>query len=251
MKIAGLGYQARDIRILDNVSVEFPPGTTTALIGPNGAGKTTLLRCLAGDLPFDSGEVEIEGRGQDLRSDEWRRMVGFVPDSDMLFDELTVHEQLTLAAELFGIDSAERTLRVESLLTLTGLSDRIDAPARELSAGMRKRLALGLALIHAPQILLFDEPLSTLDYASSETFFALLEFLRSVRRTVVITGHSLSALARTADRYAEMDGGRIVNCFESGPAPQRADAILPRLRTAAGSSVPVFPAAVVLPWMTA
>lgn len=233
MEVSGLTYAAHDSLILDNLSAQFPDGQITALIGPNGAGKTTMLRCLSGELRARSGVVRFGNSEVDLQSDAWKFTTGVVPDSDALFEELTVSEQLRLAATLFGIRGGEQDVRVRSLIELSGLSDRHDALGGELSAGMRKRLAVAIALVHAPRILLFDEPLNTMDYTSSETFFELLGFLRSTGRTVLISGHSLHALVRVADRIVELRQGTVVNSIDLPQSGRSADEIIPLLMTAA------------------
>jgi len=252
VEIQGLSFSLRGIPILDGISADFPTAQISAIIGSNGAGKTTLLRCLSGEFAADSGGVGVGGRDVDPRSDEWKRAVGVVPDADQLFDELTVQEQLSLAASVFGITGDEQRTRVESLLALSDLTDRKDSAAAELSAGMRKRLAVALALIHAPRILLFDEPLNTMDFASSETFFGLLRYLRSIDRTILITGHSLQSLVRVADRFVEIEAGRVINSVQMPEGARTAEAITPLLRSRAGGGRSVEAAAreIDLAWMS-
>jgi len=249
MEISELSYATHDRRILNGFSAHFPDGKITALIGPNGAGKTTLLRCLSGELATAGGTVTFSGRTVDIGSDDWKTVVGLVPDSDALFDELTVGEQLSLAATLFGIREPELQVRVKSLLALSSLTDREDSLGSELSAGMRKRLAVALALVHAPRILLFDEPLNTMDYSSSETFFRLLQYLRTAGRTVLISGHSLPALLRIADCIVEVDEGKAVNSVQLPDGPRTVEQIAPMLKTAAGRQEEIGKADIALEWM--
>jgi len=249
MEISELTYTAHDRRILHGFSARFPDGQITALIGPNGAGKTTLLRCLSGELTTTGGTVNIDGRAVDTSSDDWKTVIGVVPDSDALFEELTVGEQLSLAATLFGIRDPELTIRVQSLLSLSNLTEREDSLGSELSAGMRKRLAVALALVHAPRILLFDEPLNTMDYSSSETFFRLLQYLRSAGRTVLISGHSLPALIRVSDCIVEVDKGKAVNSVQLPDGPRPVEQIASMLKTAAGRQEEIGQADIALGWM--
>lgn len=179
MEIVGLSYEIGRTAILHNLSTECPDGWITAIAGPNGAGKTTLLRWLCGALLPNTASFIFGGRMVDPSATEWKKVVGIVPDSDALFGELTVEEQVGLTATLFGIGDDEQKERVQSLIDLFELSDRRNALGRELSAGMRKRLAIALSLVHAPQLFLLDEPLNSLDYAGGETLFELLLFLRS------------------------------------------------------------------------
>lgn len=250
MEIRGLSYAPRGVPILNAITADFPSGRISAVIGPNGAGKTTLLRCLSGEIAADSGVVRTGEHDADLQSDDWKRTIGVVPDTDQLFDELTVQEQLSLAAALFGIGEKEQSARVESLLSFADLLDRADSPAGELSAGMRKRLAVAMALVHAPRVLLFDEPLNTMDFASSETFFGLLRYLRSMNRTILITGHSLQALVRVADRFVEIDGGRVINSVEVPDDARSVEEVMPLLRSrGAGGTDTAGADRIFLPWM--
>lgn len=221
MEIADLTVSLGGRPILDSFSAEIPEGCITVLVGPNGAGKTTLLRCLSGELGIDHGEVRVDGSPVALGSDEWKAATGVVPDSDLLFDELSVREHLELAGRLFGVKGDELRRRVESLLVYSGLHDRSDLLGSELSAGMRKRLAVSLSLIHNPRYFFLDEPLNTLDYASSEVFFMLLRFLRSRGRTLLVSGHSVPMLLEVADRVLLVEQGRVAEVSEVAPETKR------------------------------
>lgn len=248
MEIVDLTYESATVRILTDVSAEIPEGSITALVGRNGAGKTTLLRCLGGDLPPSAGRVTVGGVDVDLASDQWKRSMGFVPDDDELFEELTVEEHLTFAATLFGVKREAIAGRVTVLLDLSGLAPRSSSLARELSAGMRKRLAIALALVHSPRVLLFDEPLDSLDYDGGETFLQTLRYLRSLGRTALISGHSLPSLIAVADRIVEMDGGRIVNTLDLPAGKAAPEGVLPMLKSVS-SAAGAPQGAICLPWM--
>lgn len=249
MEIDALTCRIGGTTILDELTAECPDGGITVLIGPNGAGKTTLLRCLWGDLPAVPARITLGGRTVDPASVDWKREVGVVPDSDALFAELTVGEQLALAGTLFGIRGDRQKERVDSLIEAFGLSDHRDALGKELSAGLRKRLAIALSLVHAPRLILLDEPLNSLDYAGGETLFALLRFLRSVGRTVVVSSHSIAALLLVADRVLEIDHGRIVNSVDVDGNDRSVDTLLGQLRTLHAPPQRTGPTELVLPWL--
>ena len=221
MEIIDLTVSLGGRPILDSLSADIPEGSITVLVGPNGAGKTTLIRCLSGELSAESGEVRVDGSPIALGSDEWKTATGTVPDSDLLFDELSVREHLELAGELFGVKGDELRRRVESLLAYSGLDGRPDLLGSELSAGMRKRLAVSLSLIHNPRYFFLDEPLNTLDYPSSETFFMLLRLLRARGRTLLVSGHSVPVLLEVADRVLLMEQGRVAEVAEVAPETKR------------------------------
>ena len=228
MEIQSLSFSYGTHRVLDGIDLEIPEGRVSALVGANGAGKTTLLRCLTGDLRPDRGAVTFRGEPVQIDSNQWKRTIGVVPDGDALLPELTVEEHLLLAGELFGV--AEVAERAVSLLALSGLEESRDVVGAALSAGMRKRLSVALALVHAPQLFLFDEPLNGMDYASSETFFSMIDYLRSAGRTVIISGHSLQAIARVADMVVEIGGGAIRRRVEIDRATSGAEDIAAKLK---------------------
>ncbi len=214
MELVKLTVRRHGIIALNDLSLVFPDGRISALIGSNGAGKTSLLRYLSGQIQPVEGFTLFEGSKIDLRSNDWRAKLGIVPDDDALFTELTVSEQLALAATCYGLTEAEGQNRIEKLLSLFDLGEKRDALGRELSAGMKKRVSLALALIHGPRVFLMDEPLNALDYISGETFFRLLATLKDAKRTVIISGHHVAALIRVADRVIELEKGRLKACVD-------------------------------------
>ncbi len=242
MELRNLTYRTSGLTILDGISFDVPEGSITALVGHNGAGKTTLLNCLGGRLIFGPGTLRLAGQEIDTGSDSWKLLIGTVPDSDPLFEELTVTEQLTLAGSLFGIRDPQD--RIDALLDLFDLGEKRNALGSALSAGMRKRLSLAFALIHGPRILLLDEPFNGLDYASSETFFSLLEYLRSLGMRIILSAHSLEALVRLSDRIVELERGKVRSILELQGTDRSLEAVASRLGSQSRAGTPAF-----LPWM--
>jgi ABC-2 type transport system ATP-binding protein len=234
VEVSNLTFRRRGATILDGVTASFPAGAISLIFGPNGAGKTTLLRCLSGDLEIECGVISVEGIKVDPASEGWMRRIGVVPDADALIEDLTVREQLALAAHLFGIAGNQAGTRIDSLIRLSDLEQKRHQEASSLSAGMRKRLAVALALVHGPQVLMFDEPLNGMDYTSSETFFSLLRLLRGRGRTILISGHALPALLRVADRVVELDAGKVVGCLEIADTDKSIGTISQMLETTRG-----------------
>ncbi len=204
-------------RVLESVSAELPDGSATLLVGANGAGKTTLLRCLSGLVPTSGGAVRWNGTETRLGGDDWKRTVGFAPDGDAVLEDLTAFEQLELAGELFGLPSSSARERADSLLAVLDLTDRRDAQAGSLSSGTRKRLALALALVHGPSVVLLDEPLNGLDVAGAFRFVELVRFLKSRGRTLVVATHEVDFLAGVADSLLELERGAVARRREAGP----------------------------------
>ncbi len=198
-------------RVLHGITFHVRRGEIFGLLGPNGAGKTTTMRILLGLLRPTSGRALVFGRS--LSEDSTlRRRVGVVLEEDGLFARLSVHENLDFYAMVYGLsDKEERERRIREVLECVGLYDVKDRVVGHLSRGMRRRLALARALVHEPEVLFLDEPMSGLD---PEMRVAMRELLirlsRRERVTILYTSHDLGEVEKTCSRVAVLMGGRIV-----------------------------------------
>lgn len=194
-----------DLKAVDNLSFDVHTGEAVALWGANGAGKTTALRCLLHLMPF-SGEVRIAGKNVKKEGKEVRRLVGFVPQELSFHDDLSVAETLTFYARLkkvaHGYDFTPLLNRLE-------LRAHVQKPVRSLSGGLKQRLALALALISDPPLLILDEPTSNLDLRAREDFVRFLHDLRHDGKTLVFSSHRLEEVKAVADRVLLLESGRL------------------------------------------
>jgi ABC-type multidrug transport system ATPase subunit len=197
--------------VVDDFSVTVPAGEAIALWGPNGAGKTTVVRCLLGLVDFD-GTVEIGGRDVRRYGKSTRNQLGYVAQQLAFYDDMTVLETLDFSASLRRLPIE----RVDEVLEIVDLGGHHNKRVRELSGGLRQRLALAAALLPDPPLLLLDEPTSNLDAAARESAVAILDGLRSEGRTLVVTSHHLEEVGMLVDRVIAMDEGRIT--VECSPA---------------------------------
>lgn len=188
---------------LDDVSFEVPSGQSIALWGSNGAGKTTLIRCMLGVTAF-RGEIAVEGFSSAKHGKDVRVRIGYVPQVMPLFDP-PVGEMVDLISRLRGVDSAEG-LR---LLERFELKQTLNKPVKSLSGGMRQRLALTLALLGNPHILVLDEPTANLDASSQKDLLTLLHQLKDEGRTIVFTSHRWSEVRSLADTVVHLEEGRV------------------------------------------
>lgn len=190
---------------LDGIDLEIAAGEVVALWGPNGAGKTTLLRCMLGVIPFE-GDIEIQGISVQTRGKQARYLVGFVPQEIGFHDNFTVFEALKFYAGLkrAPLDAVEYWLRQ------VGLDGSRRQKIRKLSGGMKQRLALAIALLADPPVLLLDEPTANLDQKSREEFLDLLADLKAKGKTLVFCSHRLDEVVPLADRIVLMEAGRIL-----------------------------------------
>lgn len=210
IRLQGLRKLYGDRIAVDNLDLVVPRGCFFGFLGPNGAGKTTTIRMMIGLTPPTAGKVELLGLPMPEREVEIKRRLGVVPEESLLFDRLTGGEFLRLAGRLYGLDPATATHRAAELLALFELDGDPRKLIAEYSRGMRKRLMMAAALIHAPELLLLDEPFEGVDAVGARLMKDLL--LEKVRQgaTVFMTSHVLEVVERLCDRVAILHRGRLV-----------------------------------------
>ena len=199
-----------ELTAVDDVSFVVAGGEVYGLLGPNGAGKTTTIRMLLGLLHPTSGEATIEGFSSSTAPDEVKRRVGYVAPSAGLYPWLSVRELLEFFADLYGVPAAEAGDRLDRLAEVLGLRELLARRCVTLSTGQRQRVHLARALIHAPPVLLLDEPTQGLDVLGSQRIVEYVELLRGQRKSVIITTHRLDEAERLCDRFGLMHRGRLV-----------------------------------------
>jgi ABC-2 type transport system ATP-binding protein len=189
---------------LNNVSFTIECGERVALLGPNGAGKSTTLKLIVGLLRPDSGEVLI--KGLDPISIQARKIMGYLPEDASPYLMLTVRENLEYIASLRGVDNINE--RVNKFLDLLALRPYERNRVMSLSRGNRQKLALALALIHDPEILLLDEPLNYLDIPTQERVISLLNSMNNA--TILVSTHIMSIAKRLANKVIIISNGQVV-----------------------------------------
>jgi ABC-2 type transport system ATP-binding protein len=195
---------------VDGLDLVIPRGEFHALLGPNGAGKTTTLRIVAGLVRADFGTVRI--LGHDLAEDPRaaKSVLAFLPDDPLLYGKLDPLEYLEFVAGLWSIEAATAQARAQELLALLGLEDKRRERIETFSRGMRQKLALAGALIHDPQVMILDEPLTGLDAAAARHVKDIL--IERVKQgcSVVLTTHILEIAERLAERISIIARGKII-----------------------------------------
>jgi len=194
---------------LDNVSLEIKPGEIFGLLGPNGAGKTTLIHILCGLIPMDNGEVTIGGISVKKDPETIKNRIGFVPQEIVLFDNLSVNDNLDYFGRLYGLRGAHLKERIAEALKIAVLSDRRKSKVKKLSGGMKRRLNLACAIMHQPDILVLDEPTLGVDPQSRHHILESVRQMNADRRmTVVYTSHYMEEVEALCDRLMILDLGR-------------------------------------------
>jgi heme exporter protein A len=221
----GLRRSFGRVRVLHDIDLTLVPGEALAVAGPNGAGKSTLLRLLAGLMRPTAGEVRVLGRALTGAAAEARRAIGLLSHQSLLYDDLTLAENLTFAARLYGLPRPAESAR--AALEEAGLGARAGDLPRRLSRGLLQRAAIARALLHRPRVLLLDEPFTALDAASADRLRETLRARRADGLGLVIVTHHLAEVWDVATRVAVMVDGRWV-CDE--PTTGALRDFLPRYR---------------------
>ncbi|HEX8967102.1 MAG TPA: ABC transporter ATP-binding protein, partial [Chloroflexota bacterium] len=198
-----------ELAAIDDVSLELQPGTILGVIGPSGSGKTTLIRMLTGTLEASQGKLSVLGQDPRAFTRRTREKLGYMPQHFILYEELTVQENVSFVAALFGLLWPRRRRRVKLVLELVELWQERHRRARRLSGGMQRRLELACALVHDPVLLFADEPTAGLDPMLRQKVWVEFRRLRDVGRTLVVTTQVVSEAAY-CDRVAVISRGRLI-----------------------------------------
>ncbi|HZL33013.1 MAG TPA: ABC transporter ATP-binding protein [Verrucomicrobiae bacterium] len=205
----GLTKEFGRILALDRLDLEVPRGSIFGLLGPNGAGKTTTIRILTGLARPTAGSASVAGVKVGLDQPELRRRLGYLDQDPRFYGWMTGRELLELIGRLHGLSGPELRARVEEMLERTGLTAAAGRRIGGYSGGMRQRLGIAQALLHRPQLLFLDEPVSSLDPEGRRDLLELIVGLRG-EATVVFSSHVLSDVERICDRVAILHRGRLV-----------------------------------------
>ena len=192
---------------LQGIDLNIPRGCIFGLLGPNGAGKSTLINILAGLVNKSAGQIKIWGFDQDINPRQSRAAIGIMPQEPNLDPFFTPRGALDVQAGLYGVPRADR--RTDAILDLIGLSDKAEAYARSLSGGMRRRLLLGKALVHDPQILVLDEPTAGVDIELRNQLWDNVRDLNKQGKTIILTTHYLEEAEEMCDEIAIINHGAL------------------------------------------
>ena len=195
---------------VEHLNLQVRRGELYALLGPNGAGKTTTLRMVAGLLAPDSGRIEVMGVDLATQPAAAKRTIAYMPDDPMLYDKLKPMEYLEFVAGLWGVAARDAAPRATELLDWLDLGQHAHELTEGFSRGMKQKLALAGALIHAPQLLILDEPLTGLDAAAARQVKDLLQSHVRGGGTVILTTHILEVAERMAQRIGIIQHGRLI-----------------------------------------
>jgi ABC-2 type transport system ATP-binding protein len=208
IQVDGLVKAYRDVTAVDGLGFRVEAGEVLGLVGPNGAGKTTTLRCLAGILPPTAGTIRIAGFDLKERPVEAKRLLAFMPDEPKLFEYLTVADHLAFTARLYGV--ADASARQRALLDELELSGKETALPSELSRGMKQKLVIACGLLHDPQVLVFDEPLTGIDPGGIRKMKQTIVRRAEAGAAVIVSSHLLPLVEEICRRVLILSQGRAV-----------------------------------------
>jgi ABC-2 type transport system ATP-binding protein len=194
---------------VDHVTLAVQRGEVVGYLGPNGSGKTTTMRILLGLLRPTSGSARVLGFDVATEAEKLRPLVGYMSQKFALYDELTVRENLEFYAGIYGLTPDRSTPRVKEVIELLGLAGRENDLARALAGGWRQRLALGIAIVHRPQLLFLDEPTSGVDPEARRAFWDMIYTLAQGGATVFVSTHYMDE-AEHCGRLGIMSRGRLL-----------------------------------------
>ncbi len=203
--------------VLKNLSLDIYPGQVIGYIGPNGAGKSTTVKILTGLIPEFSGEVLVDGISMQDNPQEIKKRIGYVPENAELYEVLTPMEYLDFIGKLYGLEDNLLQTRAQKLLTAFGLGNNIDDRMDTFSKGMRQKVLLISGIIHNPQIIILDEPLSGLDANAVIMVKELITRLSQEGKTIFYCSHVMDVVEKVSDRILLINKGDIIadGTFES------------------------------------
>ncbi len=210
LKIEHLTKTYGQKKAVDDLSLHIRPGEIYGFIGHNGAGKTTTLKSVAGILQFDTGEIWVNGRSMRQEPLACKRDIAYIPDNPDLYEFMTGITYLNFIADIFGVDAASRQARIHTYGAAFELTGDLAQPISSYSHGMKQKLAVISALLHAPKLILMDEPFVGLDPKAAHTLKGLMREICNGGGAIFFSTHVLEVAEKLCDKVAIIKDGRLI-----------------------------------------
>ena len=210
VKLAGVSKRYSDVTAVDHLDLDVNRGEILGLLGPNGSGKTTTLKMILGLVKADSGSVNVLGVNVADNPLEVKRLLGYVPESPRVYEFLTGIEFLDFAGDIYGMKLEEKKKRIDEFLKALSLEGREGDMISSYSEGMKQKIIIISAIMHKPELLVMDEPITSLDPKSAKIVKDLLRQLTSQGVTTILSTHVLEIAQAMCDRIAIMQEGKIL-----------------------------------------
>ena len=202
---------------LDCCNLAVEKGEVIGLLGPNGAGKTTCIRSIIGLITIDEGSISVFGLTQDGKNKEIRKRIGYVTQEITIYEDMSARDNLAFFASLYGMRKADIATRIDEVARTIGLEGRLNEKSKDYSGGMKRRLNIGCALMHDPDLIIMDEPTVGIDPQSRAFILRFVKELAQKGRTIIYTSHYIEEVEAVASRIYIMDSGHII---AEGTLPQ-------------------------------
>jgi ABC-2 type transport system ATP-binding protein len=210
LEVRNLVKKYGDLTAVAGVSFDIQDGEVFSLLGPNGAGKTTTISILSTLFPPTSGDALVSGHSVTREPMEVRRLIGIVPQELAIYDELTARENLAFWGQMYGLGGRALKTRIDEVLEQIGLKDRADKRVRTYSGGMKRRVNIGVGLLHRPRLLFMDEPTVGIDPQSRRSILDSVLELNRQGMTVLYTTHYMEEAQELSDRVGIIDHGELI-----------------------------------------
>lgn len=197
-------------KAVDDLSLRIRPGEIYGFIGPNGAGKTTTLKAIVGILPFDAGTIAIDGMSIVDDPLGCKRIIAYIPDNPDIYDYMTGAQYLNFIADIFGVSQSEREERITRYARLFELTDNLPQPISSYSHGMKQKLVMISAWVHAPKLILMDEPFVGLDPKASHLLKGMMREHCDAGGAIFFSTHVLEVAEKLCDKIAIIKNGRLI-----------------------------------------
>ena len=197
-------------KAVDDLSLHIAPGEIYGFIGHNGAGKTTTLKAVVGILPFEEGEITINGVSVKTDPLTCKRQLAYIPDNPDLYDYMTGSKYLNFIADIFGVGAEERQERIRKYADLFELTDDLAQPIAAYSHGMKQKLAIISAWLHQPKLILMDEPFVGLDPKASHLLKGMMREVCDAGGAIFFSTHVLEVAEKLCDKVAIIKGGKLI-----------------------------------------
>lgn len=210
VSVRNISKKFKDIQAIKNISLDIPQGVIFGLLGPNGAGKSTTINIISGLLVQDLGEVEIMGSTLKNNEKYIKSNMGVCFQDIVVFDDLTVEENLEYFGRMYGLKGAKLKKNIEETLEFIKLTEHRKKRPKKFSGGMKRRLNIGCAIIHNPQLLILDEPTVGIDVQSRNHILESIIQLNKNGSTIIYTSHYLEEVEQICDQIAIVDSGEVI-----------------------------------------
>ena len=210
LRIEHLTKTYGDKRAVDDLTLHIEPGQIYGFIGHNGAGKTTTIKACCGIMDFDSGEIYIDGKNIKTQPLECKRVLSYIPDNPDLYDFLSGIKYLNFICDVFGVPQAERQERIHKYADLFELTGDLAEPISAYSHGMKQKLAIISALVHAPKLIIMDEPFVGLDPVATHKLKGIMREHCDAGGAIFFSTHVLEVAEKLCDMVAIIKGGRLI-----------------------------------------